>query len=400
MKNIFTVITFFLITLLFLFAQAPLSGAQAEDTQSAIKTLQDQIAALQEKISTLNVAEPQSVSSANKFDRDLFRGQESEEVRTLQEFLAKDPSIYPEGLVTGFFGSLTEKAVQRFQEKHGIVSAGAAGATGYGRVGPKTRTKLNELLANVSGKQDQAVTTPMEIALPPDDKVTGSSMGQATTTPAAATSAATSSEPVASSALETAPKGVVEKPAPDIKFGTGSVTTGSTFGFGTGAIHYKELGRLTESGGFYGGTTAGVNTSPTLFFANVSTAKASGCDPHDAVALPEAIGPTSICNFTDAAAYTFRSAELVRFHEKSSSCYEGLILFRQNGLYGGIEPEDVTKQGHLMYRYWYDASGGSDFSTVCTVGKQKNLSPALASALHALVTMLDDMQDKLKNLTK
>src|SRR3989344_7499461 len=37
------------------------------------------------------------------------------DVSCLQKTLAQDPAIYPEGLVTGYFGSLTQKAVQRWQ---------------------------------------------------------------------------------------------------------------------------------------------------------------------------------------------------------------------------------------------------------------------------------------------
>jgi len=64
------------------------------------------------------------------------------DVTNLQKALKTDSSIYPEGKVTGYFGPATLKAVQKFQEKYGIASSGTAG---YGRVGPATRTKLNEL---------------------------------------------------------------------------------------------------------------------------------------------------------------------------------------------------------------------------------------------------------------
>jgi hypothetical protein len=67
-----------------------------------------------------------------------------EEVKTLQEILATDPDIYPEGLVTGYFGPLTQQAVKRFQKMAGIEQAG--------RVGPKTLVKINELLEQGSGK--------------------------------------------------------------------------------------------------------------------------------------------------------------------------------------------------------------------------------------------------------
>jgi len=65
------------------------------------------------------------------------------EVSRLQRFLARDASIYPEGLVTGFFGLATQRAIQRWQAQSGIVSSGNPDSTGYGAVGPSTRTALS-----------------------------------------------------------------------------------------------------------------------------------------------------------------------------------------------------------------------------------------------------------------
>lgn len=79
------------------------------------------------------------------FSQYLRRGSKTQEVGILQEFLKRDSAIYPEGLVTGYFGPATERAVQRFQAKHGIASGGSPAATGYGAVGPKTRAKLNSV---------------------------------------------------------------------------------------------------------------------------------------------------------------------------------------------------------------------------------------------------------------
>jgi plastocyanin len=67
-------------------------------------------------------------------------------VRRLQEFLARSPDLYPEGLVTGYYGTLTRRAVERFQKKHGIVSTGDPVSTGFGAVGPRTRTAINALI--------------------------------------------------------------------------------------------------------------------------------------------------------------------------------------------------------------------------------------------------------------
>ncbi len=88
---------------------------------------------------------PAAPSVAITFSKTLSRGAQNDEVKRLQELLATDASLYPEGLVTGYFGSLTEKAVQRFQAKYDVVSDGAPKTTGYGLVGPKTRTKLAEI---------------------------------------------------------------------------------------------------------------------------------------------------------------------------------------------------------------------------------------------------------------
>lgn len=61
------------------------------------------------------------------------------EVTRLQKQLAKDPTLYPEGKVTGFFGPATDKAVKALQTKKGLAKAGDAA---YGVVGPKTSAAL------------------------------------------------------------------------------------------------------------------------------------------------------------------------------------------------------------------------------------------------------------------
>jgi peptidoglycan hydrolase-like protein with peptidoglycan-binding domain len=51
------------------------------------------------------------------------------------------------GNVSGFFGPLTQAAVEAFQSKTGIVSSGTPTTTGYGTVGNKTRTAINTILS-------------------------------------------------------------------------------------------------------------------------------------------------------------------------------------------------------------------------------------------------------------
>lgn len=74
-------------------------------------------------------------------------GARSSNVTNLQVFFADNAAIYPEGLVTGYFGVLTQAAVRRFQVLYGIVSSGTPSTTGYGRVGPTTLARINALIA-------------------------------------------------------------------------------------------------------------------------------------------------------------------------------------------------------------------------------------------------------------
>jgi peptidoglycan hydrolase-like protein with peptidoglycan-binding domain len=75
--------------------------------------------------------------------RSLSRGAQDTttggEVSKLQQFLAQYPAVYPEGLVTGYFGEATERAVARWQQQKGLSSNDPSG---LGLVGPRTRAAL------------------------------------------------------------------------------------------------------------------------------------------------------------------------------------------------------------------------------------------------------------------
>ena len=74
------------------------------------------------------------------FVKNLFFSTSSSDVRRLQDLLASDKEVYPEGLITGYYGPLTKKAIGKFQIKHGVVLS--TKAPGYGVFGPLTRAKL------------------------------------------------------------------------------------------------------------------------------------------------------------------------------------------------------------------------------------------------------------------
>ena len=120
---------------------------EAKKRGIAIPQGAEKFVALQGAVIAPKVAIPASGAYAKV--KNMKRGTtvNANDVRALQEFLkAQGGEIYPEGLVTGFYGPLTEKAAQRFQIKYGIVSSGTPATTGFGAVGPKTRAKIDELL--------------------------------------------------------------------------------------------------------------------------------------------------------------------------------------------------------------------------------------------------------------
>lgn len=85
------------------------------------------------------------------FSKTLRVGDENFDVLQLQKLLATDKNIYPEGLTTGFFGSLTKRAVIKFQEKYASDVLWPLGLTkGTGLVGKATIKKLNALTNNIS----------------------------------------------------------------------------------------------------------------------------------------------------------------------------------------------------------------------------------------------------------
>lgn len=125
-----------------------------------ISQLKNQILELQTKLEAVKEAETQvketvqGIKATLKINRQLRFGMNGDDVKLLQETLATDPDIYPEGLVTGYYGRLTEKAVKKLQQRLCFDQVGL--------VGPKTMSKVNELLeegAGTSGKVPSGLLT-------------------------------------------------------------------------------------------------------------------------------------------------------------------------------------------------------------------------------------------------
>ena len=175
--------------------------ALIRDLQSQIQALQAQVKALKQELGgspeapALPSVESAPVQAATpeaappELTRSLTRGTSGDDVRKLQEFLATDKEVYPDGLITGFFGPLTEVAVKKWQKKHGIEALGI--------VGPQTRAKLQDIGRGViqglitQGAGASGVVPPGLLRAPGIQKKLGTTTtpppagGSATTTPVA-----------------------------------------------------------------------------------------------------------------------------------------------------------------------------------------------------------------------
>src|SRR3989344_6006684 len=135
------------------------SALTADDIQQQIAKLLAQITTLKEQLKTIQTTP--SVEPTRPIDiappvgrgcpqilRTLQRGARGDDVSRLQEFLGITP--------TGYFGTMTEAAVQSLQAEEGVTSTGTAATTGYGMVGAKTRAALIRRCGGGGGGNSQS----------------------------------------------------------------------------------------------------------------------------------------------------------------------------------------------------------------------------------------------------
>jgi peptidoglycan hydrolase-like protein with peptidoglycan-binding domain len=158
MKKIFS--TILGLAILFSILSLPVATRAVSSTSSVqelFASLQEQIARLRTQITGLNTQleslrqakgelkeTAKEVKGTLQLLKQLRVGMSGDDVRTLQEFLATDLDIYPEGLISGYFGPMTERAVKKLQKGMCLDQVG--------NVGPKTMWRINELLTEGAGK--------------------------------------------------------------------------------------------------------------------------------------------------------------------------------------------------------------------------------------------------------
>ena len=143
-------------------AGSPVVAVTIEELLAQITALQAQLTALQ------GGSGSGSGAGVGMLTKTLKKGMTDAEVTILQKGLAKDSSVYPEGLSTGYFGTLTFNAVVKFQEKYASEILTPNGLTsGTGFVGASTRAKFNALYGGTGGSGPPAPAGSVSVAMSP-----------------------------------------------------------------------------------------------------------------------------------------------------------------------------------------------------------------------------------------
>lgn len=142
--------------IMLLVAPAFVNAQTVEELRAQAQALLQKIQELQLQLGTTGRATPGTgvvidSSACPQIGRVLGIGSSGDDVTRLQQFLARDPSIYPEQTVSGYYGPLTEAAVKRWQARFNIVSSGTPATTGYGQVGPRTAAAMSLQCSTYSG---------------------------------------------------------------------------------------------------------------------------------------------------------------------------------------------------------------------------------------------------------
>lgn len=135
---------------------------ESHDEQIAL--LQAQILLLQNEIERI-VAE--RVSEKNSLTSGLEVGSKGEQVTELQEFLVEQ-GVYPEGIISGYYGPLTQTAVDRFESKFAAFSQEAptsSDAVEEIPVNSEDITFTKELFANTYSVDEYTEKTTLTLAL-------------------------------------------------------------------------------------------------------------------------------------------------------------------------------------------------------------------------------------------
>jgi hypothetical protein len=145
------------------YAQTTTPSLEAENAQLKAKIieLESTIAMYKEQIAQFQTNNKALFMKNLQLTSQLKQGMSGAGVKQLQAVLATDPDLLSKQNITGFFGPITAKAVEKFQRHFGLDPVGA--------VGPRTLEKVNGLLKGHENDEDLTEGELGDLGGPGDD---------------------------------------------------------------------------------------------------------------------------------------------------------------------------------------------------------------------------------------
>lgn len=143
------------------------NAALVDDLRAHIQSLLQTVSSLQQQLTTLEGATGTSIApfvttpagtsaSCPALYRNLWLGTSGSDVASLQTYL-QSVGVYTHPVITGYYGVVTQRAVQVWQQQQGIAYSGGAG---FGQAGPRTRAAIQKACGTVVPVPPTDPTTP------------------------------------------------------------------------------------------------------------------------------------------------------------------------------------------------------------------------------------------------
>lgn len=117
MKNYIVVLTLAVVLSGMVASPVLAQGVTTTSTTTMLETIQRLLQQVEELRKQLAAIQGELKSG-------LVEGMKDDDIKKIQELLATDPTVYPGGIVSGYYGPMTKEAIKRFQERHGLVMTG------------------------------------------------------------------------------------------------------------------------------------------------------------------------------------------------------------------------------------------------------------------------------------
>ena len=145
-----------------------------------------------------------------------------------------------------------------------------------------------------------------------------------------------------------------------LRWGTSTASPNNVFQIGD-FVQFYSIASLSGQRGYFYGKSSGY-PNPPLYFGNVKTAPSLCADDYQGYTGIEIIDYSGIPAQTyNNSSIQYQDFHAVMFGTRGSSCYSGLLPFKQGDRYGLIDPIKIDDSGNLTLNWWIGDEDVTDF---------------------------------------